>query len=736
MPLLLALFVLLAGVYSVVTPAFETPDEIWHYAFIHHVANGQGLPVAEPNSQALWRQQGTQAPAYYLLAAALTAWIDTRDFPALYARANPHAAIGLPDAPANRNYLIHHPDEHWPWRGSILALHVARFLSVLLGAITLWAGYHTARLLVGPRAALAGTALMAFTPQFLFISAAASNDNAVNAAAAVTLWLVTALVVHPPATTVERRRRLAALGLALGVAALSKLSALGLLGVAGLALLYWAWRARAGRFLFEAALWCGLPALAVAGWWYARNQLLYGDLLAWNLWEANILLRVQRAGWETILGETGSLFRSYWGLFGWLNVAYPRWVYDGFVALTLVVVAGVAWQAGRGLRHLRRPDGRTVAALLLLLWLAVLTVSWLRFMIVAPAAQGRYFFPAAPTLIWLAALGLSAWRAWRVEVLAPPALALLAAITPFWIIAPAYRPPPTLAALPATLTPLQVESGAGMTLAGALLEEVTVLPGATLTLTVAWRADHAPDRDWSVFVHLVDTDGLMVAQADTMPGGGLAPTSTWRPGDLRVDHYRLRVPLTAYTPNQAHWRIGLYDPYAPGQPRAGLRATTLPPGMRLSSDALDFGAITIATPPGAAPNPVAVEFGDNITLAGYRFSARRFAPGDTFTMTLYWQVRGPVTQDYTTFVHLLDQEFAMFGGHDGRPQPPTPEWMPGVLIEDRHTFVVPPETPPGSYQVELGLYTRPDFSRLRVMTEAGAAGADRLLLGPLEVTPR
>ena len=39
----------------------------------------------------------------------------------------------------NRNYLIHHSDEGWPWRGSILALHIARFFSILLGAVTLWA---------------------------------------------------------------------------------------------------------------------------------------------------------------------------------------------------------------------------------------------------------------------------------------------------------------------------------------------------------------------------------------------------------------------------------------------------------------------------------------------------------------------------------------------------------------------------------------------------------------------
>ncbi|MCB0229025.1 MAG: hypothetical protein KDH90_07830, partial [Anaerolineae bacterium] len=46
---------------------------------------------------------------------------------------------------------------------------------------------------------------------------------------------------------------------------------------------------------------------------------------------------------------------------------------------------------------------------LLMLWLAALLVSWLRFMRIAPAAQGRYFFPAAPALALLAVIAFGAW---------------------------------------------------------------------------------------------------------------------------------------------------------------------------------------------------------------------------------------------------------------------------------------------------------------------------------------
>jgi hypothetical protein len=129
---------------------------------------------------------------------------------------------------------------------------------------------------------------------------------------------------------------------------------------------------------------------------------------------------------------------------------------------------------------------------------------------------------------------------------------------------------------------------------------------------------------------------------------------------------------------------------------------------------------------------MAVDFEDNITLVGYRFSQRRFHAGDPLTVTLYWRARDIVSKEYTTFVHLLDTNFAMFGGHDGTPAIATPEWMPGTILEDTHVFTVPPETPPGSYQIELGLYDS-ELDRLPLLDTQGAEGADRLLLGPLEV---
>ncbi|MCK4452160.1 MAG: hypothetical protein KAX26_16425, partial [Anaerolineae bacterium] len=100
--LILAAFIALGLIYSLVTPIFEAPDEIYHYFFIKHVADGKGLPVQSPDNPGLWEQEGSQPPLYYLMGALATFWSDTSDAEDLLWR-NPQANIGTPLDPGNKN---------------------------------------------------------------------------------------------------------------------------------------------------------------------------------------------------------------------------------------------------------------------------------------------------------------------------------------------------------------------------------------------------------------------------------------------------------------------------------------------------------------------------------------------------------------------------------------------------------------------------------------------------------
>lgn len=50
------------------------------------------------------------------------------------------------------------------------------------------------------------------------------------------------------------------------------------------------------------------------------------------------------------------------------------------------------------------------------------------------------------------------------------------------------------------------------------------------------------DRDYTVFVHLLDGNGRIVAQRDGQPGDGFYPTSIWDPGEVVPDEYAIIVP--------------------------------------------------------------------------------------------------------------------------------------------------------------------------------------------------
>ncbi len=702
----LAVFVALAVTSSVVVPPFETPDEIWHFAFIQQVASGGGLPVWEPGTEMLWRQEGGQAPGYYLAAAALTFWIDQSDFRALYDRANPFASIGFPER-LNRSYLIHHPPDEWPWRGSILALHVARFFSVFLGAVTLWAIYQTLRLLVGPHRALLGTALIAFIPQFIFISGAASNDNAINATAALLLWRLVAFLKAASTPGEEAAlyplrspRAYLVIGLFLGLALLSKLNGISLALLTGLTLLAVAYRARSWRVLVQGGLLVAGVALLFSGWWYLRNWLLYGDLLARQMWITNTEPRPDLA-W---IAELRSVEFSFWGLFGWFNVAYPLWVYTLFRVVALLALAGLAIEGTRWLARRRTGQEpgvavwRVLAVGLLLAWLVGLSLSWVQFNRVMIAAQGRLFMPTAPTLALLLAVGLSAWRLRAT----PPVLGwavvagffTLSVVTPWWIIRPAYTPSAPLAALPEAATPVNIRFGDAMVLEGYTVTPTLLAPSDAFELTLYWRALRPIEEPLAVSVKAFGRGEQLLARDDSYPDAGRWPTTSWPVGSLIVDRKKLWISGEAQTPTAAAVAVDVYRPESLEMLPATMNEQ---PITALPVQLFDV----VVREEGATPAPAA-DFTYRPAMQEVRID------GGEVTASFAWEVGQPLGGDYHSLFHLApapDQppvaqgDFEPLGG-----DLPTSYWWPGDHLPDEAALTLPLDVAEGEYVLLLGLY--------------------------------
>ena len=103
-----------------------------------------------------------------------------------------------------------------------------------------------------------------------------------------------------------------------------------------------------------------------------------------------------------------------------------------------------------------------------------------------------------------------------------------------------------------------VDFGGLIRLDGLGLSAQSVAPGETLQIALAWQSEAPMSRDYTIFTHLLDSQGRLVAQFDGPPLGGAHPTSSWRPGEKNVD--RFGIPLDpSIPPGEYHLEVGWYD---------------------------------------------------------------------------------------------------------------------------------------------------------------------------------
>lgn len=106
-----------------------------------------------------------------------------------------------------------------------------------------------------------------------------------------------------------------------------------------------------------------------------------------------------------------------------------------------------------------------------------------------------------------------------------------------------------------------------------------------------------------------------------------------------------------------------------------------------------------------------VNFGTVARLLGYDLSVQEFAPGESFTLTLYWQALQPSRADWRIFVHLIDPANDTAEGilaqADGAPRAGTyPFWVwpTGETVTETFTLTLPSNAPRGPYALLIGVY--------------------------------
>jgi uncharacterized membrane protein len=107
-------------------------------------------------------------------------------------------------------------------------------------------------------------------------------------------------------------------------------------------------------------------------------------------------------------------------------------------------------------------------------------------------------------------------------------------------------------------TAVNLPFGESITLNGYTLGETTLQPGDIVEVTLFWQTAVPLQIRYKVFLHLLDANGNLVGQRDSEPGGSLALTTTWQPGEVVLDNHGLLIP-SDLPPGVYQLQLGLYD---------------------------------------------------------------------------------------------------------------------------------------------------------------------------------
>lgn len=121
-----------------------------------------------------------------------------------------------------------------------------------------------------------------------------------------------------------------------------------------------------------------------------------------------------------------------------------------------------------------------------------------------------------------------------------------------------------------------------------------------------------------------------------------------------------------------------------------------------------------------------------IALRGIRIETPRVRAGGIARLVLYWTAEARPATDLTTFVHLVSgtadtggDRVAQRDSQPGSGRRPTGGWRAGDFVGDVYEVAIPPGTPPGTYRVLVGMYDLATMRRAAARPGVLATGGAR-----------
>jgi len=140
-------------------------------------------------------------------------------------------------------------------------------------------------------------------------------------------------------------------------------------------------------------------------------------------------------------------------------------------------------------------------------------------------------------------------------------------------------------------------------------------------------------------------------------------------------------------------------------------------------------------PTDARPEQVRV-FADTAALIAGISERYNVVAGNEFELTSHWAAHDPIEYPRRIFVHLVDPATGkIIAQHDGLDAP-TKFWHKYDEVVQIHMLLIPIDTPPGKYEVRIGLYNPVTGQRVLQTDEKHTEPpSDYYTLGTIEVVP-
>jgi len=246
---------------------------------------------------------------------------------------------------------------------------------------------------------------------------------------------------------------------------------------------------------------------------------------------------------------------------------------------------------------------------------------------------------------------------------------------------------------PAPPTVVQAQLGDLAHLDGASLPR-SVKAGETLDVQEYWHALKPGTPAIRAFVHLVDAQGHLWAQADNL--GYYA--EDWQPGDAAINNQRLDVPAYA-PPIPMKLLFGLYSSTT-GQQLPVRDASGAPAGSQVPLGTVQVQAGSEPSSGWRPPKSLNREVAPGLTLAGYDLPQSSVRAGDSVSVDLFWRIAGHIQS-------VPSLQLRTSGVDSPAPEQgladllPPGQWPAGV-IEDRRRLAIAPTVPAGTAELTVG----------------------------------